>query len=170
MKSSDDTFDWSLKPLVIFFKFFGFPLNFSNSRPTNQPKIRILKIAVPIVFGLCLVTANLVVNGPRGIEIFRLKFMEDVKNFDSPYVYFKTNPFGIVKLVKIISEMIFFCYVPFIHVTFIASILFDRNWKKLVGIFKEIQNEMKLSEEFYRNCRRKCYMALFLLALVSADD
>ena len=93
--------------------------------------------------------------------------MEEVQNYESPYTYFKFHTYGLIKLVRVISEMILFCYVPFIHVIFIFSVLFDPNWKKLIGILEKIQTEMKLDEEFHRACRRQCFMAHFLLIVVS---
>ena len=156
-------FNQSFKPILVCLKFVGIPLNFYN----KQQKSRKVFIAVPIILGCCLVLSNLFLNGPRGIELQRLDWMKDIRNFESPREYFKTNPFGIIKLVKIISDMIFFCYVPFIYLVFIGTIVFDPNWSKMILILQKIHREMKLSLEYYYKCRRLCYITLFLFLAVS---
>ena len=153
-------FQWSLKPLTVCMKFVGIPLSFSRSPKSKSS-------AKCIVIFLAIVTANLTINGPRGVEIVQLDFMNNVQNFDSPFLYFKENPQGLIKLVKVISEMIFFCYVPIIHVAFLVTVLFDPNWKKLIGLLEKIQTEMKLDEKFHQKCRRQCYLALFQLLMAS---
>ena len=158
MKEKD--FSWSLKPLTTFLQFAGIPLTFSS---TNKKKLTI----IALFFLLAIVSANLFFNGPRGIEISRFQFLERRDDYESSFTYLKENQFAIVKLVGIIADMAFFCYVPFIHVSFVAMILFDPNWKKLIGLLDKIQREMKLDEEFYRKCRRICMVSLFQLAVVS---
>ena len=161
-------FNSSLKPLSTFFQFVGIPLNWFAKKKKKKPTVKILTFIILVA----IVTANLFFNGPRGIEIGRFKFMEkiyteEVRYKDSPFLYLKFNPFGIVKLVGIIADMAFFCYVPFIHVAFVAMILLNPNWKKLIGLLDKIQREMKLDEEFHRKCRQICFVALFQLAIVS---
>ena len=159
-------FNSNLNPLSTCLELVGIPLN-SFTKKNRE------KCAGKVVFLLvAIVSANLFINGPRGLEIDRLKFLEkiyadDAPFNDSPYLYLKLNPFAIVKLVKIIAEMIFFCYVPFIHFTFVAMIFFDPNWKKLIGLLDKIQREMKLNDEFHCKCSRICLAALFQLVIVS---
>ena len=157
-------FEWSLQPLSVCLKFVGIPIRFSNkSKPTTS---RFMIVSLVTILGCCIIAANVIINGPRGIEVVRLKWMENIQNYQSPFLYFKENPFGIIKLVKIIYDMIFFCYVPFIHATFLISILFDGSWKKLILILEKINREMKLSEEFHRNCRKQCLMVLFVYIIL----
>ena len=159
-------FDWSLYPLSVCLLFVGFPLKWSAKK---QKKLT----GISLVLLVAIVSANLLINGPRGIEMGRFKFMEKIhengiRQFkDSPFLFLKYNPFAIVKLVGIIADMAFFCYVPFVHVTFFAMILLNPNWKKLIGLLEKIQRDMKLDEEFHRKCRRMCVVALFHLATVS---
>ena len=155
-------FDWSLKPLMTSLNFLGIPMNFTKNG--DSPKIITLFVAI---FGCCIVGANFFLNGQRGIEIDQLDFMKEVYNFESPFLYFEKNPHGLIKLVKLISEMIFFCYVPFIHAIFMLTVLFDANFKKLIGLLEKIQRKMKLDEEFHRKCRRHCFAALISLSIVS---
>ena len=154
-------FQWSLNPLVISMNGVGFFLNFSEKPLSRKTR------AMIFLLGCCIILANFIINGPRGIEISNLEWMEDVKNYESPFAYFKKNPFGIVRLVRNISDMIFFCYVPFIHVVFILTVLFDCNWKKLIFFLEKIQRKMKLDEEFHRRVRRHCFAALISLFFVS---
>ena len=156
-------FNWSLKPLSTFLQFVGIPLNWSTKKKKKNFIVKIFTIAVLVA----IVSANLFVNGPRGIEISRFKFMEERDRYDSSFTYLREKQFAIVKLMTIISDMAFFCYVPFIHVTFVAMIHFDPNWKKLIGLLNKIQKEMKLDDQFHRKCRRICFAALFQLAIVS---
>ena len=122
------------------------------------------------IFGCCIVGANFILNGQRGIEMDQLDFMKEVYNFDSPFLYFQKNPHGLIRLVKIISEMILFCYVPFIHVIFIGTVLFDPKRKKLIDLLEKIQRKVKLDEEFHRNCRRHCIAALMSLLIVNKNQ
>ena len=155
-------FSLSLKPLTICLNFFGIPFNFAR----NGASSKMVAILVSIL-GCCIIGANYVLNGQRGLEIDQLEFMKEVKEFDSPFLYFKEHMYGLIKLVKLISEMIFFCYVPFIHVTFMLTVLFDPNWKKLISLLEKIQREIKLDEEFHKKVRRHCFIALISLFLVS---
>ena len=162
MDNNIKSFDWSLKPLTIFLKFLGIPLNFTKEGASHK----IVAIFVSF-FGLCIIGSNFAFNSQRGIEIDQLDFMKEVQNFESPFLYFKKNPHGLIKLVKLISEMIFFCYVPFIHAVFILVVLLDPNWKKLIGLLEKVQKKMKLDEEFHRKCRRHCFAAFISLFVVS---
>ena len=161
-KKKMNNFDFSLKPLTICLKFLGIPLNFTK----KGTSAKIIAILVSL-FGCCIIGANFDLNSQRGIEIDQLDFMKKVQEFDSPYLYFEKNSFGLIKLIKTISEMIFFCYVPFIHAVFIVTILFDPNWKKLIGLLEKIQREIKLDKEFHRKCQRHCFAALISLSIVS---
>ena len=158
-----NNFDWSLQPLTLCLKFLGIPLNFTKKG--TSPNIVAILVSI---FGFCIIGANFF-NGQRGIEIDQLEFMKKVHEFDSPFLYFKKNMYGLIKLVKLISEMIFFCYIPFIHFVFILTVLFDPNWKKLIGLLKKIQRKMKLDAEFHRKCRRHCFAALIFLSVVSKN-
>ena len=165
MASSDEKikkFQWSLKPLIIFLKCVGISLNISDENLHG-------KVFVPIIvslLGFCIILANLYLNGPRGIEYGSLEWMKDIQNYESVFIYFYFNSFAIVKLVKIISNIIFFCYVPLIHFTFILSVLWQSNWSELKSLLRKIQNKMKLNEEFHRKLRWQCFTALLLLFLV----
>ena len=150
-------FGWSLKPLVVCLKFVGIPTNFSNANKSSTKFVLIF---------LVIVIANVVINCPRGVDARQLDFMKEVLNFDSPFLYFRANPQGLILLVTAIAEIIFFCYVPVIHVAFLLTVLFDPNWKKIVGLLEKIQLEMKLSEEFHKKCRLQCNFALVQLFLV----
>ena len=150
-------FQWSLKPLTVGLIFVGIPLNVLLTKRSK------LFSSIVALLGSVIVSSNFFFNGSRGIEMAQLKFMEDTKLFESSFVYFRFNSFGLIKLVKVISEMIFFCYVPIIHIAFMLSVLFDPNWKKLISLLDKIQMEMKLDEEFHGKCRRQCFMILFML-------
>ena len=159
-KMNRNEFQWSLKPLSTCLKFVGVPLNFSSTK-INAGSVKFVVIFVVIVM------ANLSINGPRGVEVIQLDFMKQVRNFDSPHLYFKANPFGLIKLVRVISGMIFFCYVPVIHFAFMTTVLCHPSWKKLIVLLEKIQMEMKLDEKFHKKCRRQCYLALVYLLVVS---
>ena len=152
-------FQWSLKPLTSCLQFFGIPLNVSG-----RPR-RTFRIFVTLL-GFCIILINLIINGPRGFEPGSLKWMESIQDFDSPYTYFKANSFGLIRLVKIVSQAFLFCYVPFLHLVFVCMILFGSNWAELIVILQKIQQTMKLNEEFHRKLFKKCIATLCLLAVV----
>ena len=156
--ASHNQFQWSLQPLIICANVLGIPINVSRSNKR-------IVLLVTLV-GCGIIASNLVLNGPRGIDVSRLDWMQDVAKFNNPWAYFKVNPFGIIKLVKIISEMIFFCYVPVLHLTLTAMFLRSHQWKKFVVFLDTIQREMKLSQEFHRKCRMRCFLGVFYLILV----
>ena len=160
MNSKVKQFDWSFKPLTLFLKFLGIPLNFSSN--SNRKTT----ICVSLL-GCFIILANLVLNGPRGLEIKRFQWMQEISKFESPFLYFKAHPYGVIKLVKIMSDMIFFSYVPTIHIIFsMSAVLWSRNWTELILMLSTIQQKLKLSKEFYRKCHRQCIFAMFLLTLV----
>ena len=147
-------FDWSLSPLSICLQFSGIPLNWSTKKNRWPKKL------FPFCLILAIIVTNVIINGPRGIEISRFKFMEVVYDdkFESPFVYLKENPFAIVKLVTIIADMAFFCYVPFIHVTFVAMVLFDPSWKRMIETLDKIQRVVSLNEEFYKKMPENVFL------------
>ena len=148
-------------------QFVGIPLDWSTKKKKKK------RLLIALIILVVIVSINLFINGPRGIEIDRFKFMEKIYDEntdefkDSGFLYLKFNRFGIVKLVTIIAEIFFFCYVPFVHVTFVAMVLFDPNCKKLIGLLDKIQREMKLDEEFFRKCRKMCFFAVLQICIVS---
>ena len=127
------TFYWSLKPLTFCLGFVGIPINFSDKK--LRRKVIILLIAFSIIL------ANLIFNGPRVFEPGCLKWMEDIEKFESPYTYFKTNSFGIVKLVKIISNMLS-TFTLFDHCRCISYGWGESNWSNIKNIFSFLINEM----------------------------
>ena len=161
MADNNQHFQWSFKPLVFSLRLVGIPFNVSDDRKPY----RTVLILVPL-FGFGIILANLLINGPRGFESGSLKWMNDIQNFNSSYTYLKINSFGIVKLVKIISNNIFFCYVPFLHLTFVLMLLFGRNWDELMFTLHKIEEKMKLNKEFYSKLHKRCIGALFLLIVV----
>ena len=92
-----ENFSWSLNPLSTCLQFAGIPLKWSTKKE-NKSTIKAL------IFLVAIVTANFVINGPRGIEISRFEFMEEREFHSSSFTYLKLYPFAIVKLVGIIAD------------------------------------------------------------------
>ena len=153
-------FSWSFKPLVYFIRAVaGVPLHFSK-------KASNLTILILIFIGCCIFILNLIINGPRGIDIFKFDYMEAKEQYDSPYHYFHDYPDAILQLVIDISSILYFITVPLIDITFLVIVAWNRKWNRLVSTLKKIQDELKLDAVFHGNCRRVCVIAILLLFLV----
>ena len=155
-------FQSSFSPLTVSLRIFGIPFSIPNSTNKSSHKIIILVA----LLGCCIIVGNGVFNGPRGIDVGRLNWMKMIQKYESPYAYFKDYPFGLIALVKVISDMVFFLYVPIIHLTFIIMVLWSTRWKGMALLFEEILEKFELNEGFYRKCRKLCFSALFLLTMV----
>ena len=164
MENSDEGichFQWSFQPLTFCLKFLGIPFNFSDKKTPRKALV-----FVPLLC-CCIILANFIINSPRVFEPGCLNWMKEIDNFESPFTYFKANPFGIIRLLKLISNMIFFCYVPFLHLTFVIMVLFGNDWgENMMFILQKIQQYIKPSKEFHRKLRKRCFVAMLLLAVV----
>ena len=159
---SKSSFFWSLKPLLFFAKVFvGVPLDFSHFSKT-PPKIR----QFLFIFGYLILMWNLLINGPRGINIANFAWMDKRKNYRSPFIFFKDNSDALLQFVVDSTTIIFFTTVPLIQFIFLTTITWSRKWADLISTLKVIANEMKLSKSFYRKCRTSSLIALFVLLLV----
>ena len=157
------SFAWSLKPLDFITRaFVGIPLNFYNH------KICIRSRLCCFLFGCFIFLVNLIINGPRGINVAKFDWMEKRKEYRSPYIFFKDHPDALLQFVIDTTSITFFVTVSLIHLVFLMGTILWNNsrWQDLVGILKEIQIKMNLSEGFYRKCRRRCMVALAVFILV----
>ena len=61
------------------------------------------------------------------------------------------------------SQVFLVCGIHFAF--FVLALMMTNKWKSLWCTLMTIQQEMELSELFYRKCRRRCFVALALLVL-----
>ena len=164
MESKNETkFQWSLKPLLFVSKCVGLPLrwpSFSRNRPSFVAAIHLLLILI-----VCLIVlgANAFINRKRLIDFTDLKErLENISAFESPFVYFKANPHGLIVLINEMLDKFFFAAVPFIHLIFLITIAMTRNWTGLLNILEK----MKLDAQLHRKCRKHCIAATLVLLMV----
>ena len=156
-------FEWSLKPLAFCTKIFvGYPFRISNKNTSKT----IFRSLIIYLLGFVIFVSNLLINGPRGINVNNFNWMRKRLDYTSPYIFFREFPDAMLQFVVDATTIIFFVTVPTIHFIFIITVTFSQKWTDLLSVLQEIQNEMKLDEEFHRKCRRYCIFALLLLFLV----
>ena len=154
-------FDWSFKLLSYFTRFcIGIKVDVSNRSATRTRPFFYL-------IGCFILLTHLSINGPRGIDMEKFKWMEKTKEYENGWQYFSAHPDGIIQFVNDSTKVIFFIAVPLVHLIFLATILLSKRWLTLTAALQKIEKEMKLSKTFYQKCRTHCYLSLFLLALVS---
>ena len=159
-----NTFKWSLKPLLIITKFTaGIPLHFT---PAHSKKSIAIRLMVTLI-GFLISFSNLLINGPRGINKGKFSWMNVIQNYESPYLLFKENPELMLEFVIDVTSICFFIAVPLIQFVFFMTVVWSKNWTRLVSSIKIIQKEMNLSKQFYKKCRTRCLVAILILILVN---
>ena len=151
-------FEWSLKPLDFITKFsVGFTFNVSNN---THVSIRLILFA----FGCFIILMNLLINGPRGLNINSFEWVEEIQNNERPL--FSFFPDALLQCVVDVTTTTFWVSISLIHIIFLTTVLFSRKWTDLMQSLVEIENEMQFSEEFYVKCRKHYTMALVIFLLV----
>ena len=156
------SFAWSFKPLTILTRFIvGISLDFKQSKRLKGMGFIVL------LFGVFILTFNILVNAQRGIELKKFSKMKtNVQNFESPFLFFKEHPDALLQFVVDCTTIMFWVAIPLIQLVFFFTILFTRKWKILTLVLKKIKTRMELSVKIFRSCRKSCMAAIFLLALV----
>ena len=164
-----NSFGWSLNPLEWVTRLaVGTSINvfhtkcFSSARNIYWSPI---SLGFILLFGCSIIIANLVINGPRGINIFNFDWMKRIQNYDSPFLYFKDEPDAILQFVMDVTSICFFIALPLIQFIYLWTSR-SSNWTRLILSLKMIKNEMKLSNQLYQKCRNKCIISILLLILV----
>ena len=154
------SFGWSLKPTELMARFaIGAPIEFieKSFKPVDL---------ISFLLGFFIFLANLLINGPRTINASNFDWMENIKYFESPFLYFKDYPDTILQLVMDVTSICFFVAVPLIHFIFLITILWSPEWKDLLSKLQIIQQEMKLSKKFHKIGRQRSTVALLIGILV----
>lgn len=153
-------FKWSLKPFLIVSNALGTPLDLS--------KFSYRKRTLTLFLSVFILGWNLATNGPGMLNFEKLKKqLHFDEMFESPYIYMKAHPDGLITLTKRLMSAILFCYSPVVHVTFLVKLLFTRQWNHIWKILEHVENQMKLDGEFYRRCRKYCLLPILFLILAS---
>ena len=127
---------WSLKPTELIARFaVGAPIEFNGK--TFKPNYLIF-----LIFGLFNFLSNLLINGPRTINVSNFDWMKETQKYDSPFLYFKKRPDAILQLVMDVTSICFFVAIPLIHLIFLITILWSYNWKHLIFQLRSIHHEM----------------------------
>ena len=157
------SFDWSLAPLKWVTRFtVGASIDFVNEK--KRPSISTRLIFV--LLGCFALFSNLLINGPRGINISNFDWMTRIQNFESPYLYFKEDPDALLQFVLDVTSICFFVAIPLMQIIFLASALFGNDSNQSIHNLMLIQKHFKLSSKFYQKSRNLCIVALLVLFLV----
>ena len=156
-------FEWSLKPLEIITRFFvGVTLNFSN---TTSVSVRLILL----VFGCFIIISNFLVNGPRSLKINSFEWMEEIQNFESPYLFFPEFPDALLQFVVDVTFTMLWATISLIHIIFLLMVTMSEKWTFLIQSLKEIENsDMQFGKVFYRKCRKHYFIAIVVFILVSS--
>ena len=123
---------------------------------------------IVLLFGVFILTFNILVNAQRGIELKKFSKMKtNVQNFESPFLFFKEHPDALLQFVVDCTTIMFWVAIPLIQLIFFITIMMSQKWQDLVKNLRKVEKEMKLSSLVFRNCHKGCISALFLLILVS---
>ena len=147
-----------LKLLLYVTKIAGIPIYL-----TKTPKISSVFVSI---LGIFIFGSNIVINGPRGINLNNFKWMKKIQHFDSPMEFFKKEPDAMLQFVVDSTTICFFITGSVIHIIFIGTILLSQKWKNLAHGLKAIQKEMNLSEALFRNFQKLCMLHCSVLILV----
>lgn len=164
--------DWSLKPLIIMMKYIGgINLTMHNSKVTKLNKVGLMKNILFIALAAFVIVSNTKINGSRILTHVHdglLGTSSDVKiEFDSPFQNFFKDPQLVTKFVVSYAAISEFYYVPAIHCMFLVIVLLSSNWRELIKTFHDIDCRLKLTERFYRKCRRLGSFLMMILVLVN---
>ena len=155
-------FQWSLKPLTLITRVaVGVPIYFNTNRIASKKSVGVYLLIIFI--GIFIFLTNVLINGPRRINKEIFYWMIWIQNYDSPFTCFREIPDALLQFVVDVTFIMFFIVVPLMQFVFLFTVFWSRQWSDLVYILKRIENEMKLSEKFYRKCRNQCIIALLLI-------
>lgn len=148
-----NSFEWSLKPIILWMSISGIRLNSTKSR---------INRAVFLAIGCLVLLVNFLTNG------FSLYYFLSLLTGD----YASRPAFGIAGNASGAS----LANMGMKHSFFVSLVLGDHliffivsltTWKKLWALMIEIQERMKLPGSFYRRCRYVSLIGLIFLLLVA---
>ena len=153
-----NSFEWSLKPLQWVTRIaVGVPMiDYAKKRSLSA-------ILFTFFLGLCIFLCNILINGPRAINVSNFDWMKKNQEFDSPFSYFNYQPDAVVQLVADDTTICFFIAMPLIQTLFLVMTFCSNGF---ISTLLLIQEKMKLSCQFYQKCRKRCITTIFILILV----
>lgn len=144
-------FEWSLKPILLWMKLLGIKLD-TSTQTSYWVYLMILITSCSVLLHNSLVNfVSLITNFSIfwGVKFSATSKVDLIYNSSARLV-----------------DLIFLVGIP------VAFTFFTRmcgHWKNLWENLVQIQEEMNLSLHFHQRCRKHCYLALFLLALVNPN-
>ena len=160
-EEKNDSFEWSLKPLELI------------TRVSVGSAVFIKKIIssvaqrwICLLFGCIILLANILINGPRVIDISKFHSFEEIEKFDGWTAYFDKHPDGLIQFVLDISSMSIFAATFLIPIIFLVTALFSNTWSQLILTLSFIEIEMNLGAQFHKKIRNCCIFVFIILILV----
>lgn len=163
-------FRWSLLPLVIFMKVFGMKLD-DHSEEKRLPIKKIISCLNQIV-GFAILVSNLYINFMSMKHDLQIK-SELFINEDR----IKFNLFGLQDgEIEMHAKFSFFyiegpLFEHFVqvalvsgnHFFFFLALLLTDKWYNVYCLLIEIQQKLRLNNDFHRECRNRCLQAICLV-------
>lgn len=154
-----NSFATSLKPILVLMNIFGVRLD-SNERDAGKGLCRTR--CIPAALGSVFLILNV------SFSAFSV-FHEMSEHF--PIIIFLVlemnhEQFSRIELADLISNLYRHFLVSSVPIIFTFHLHLTGQWKDLWATLKLIQEEMKLTEKFYRQCRLHCCCAILLLIAV----
>ena len=153
---------FSLKPLIIFTKLFGYNLNSISAR---HEKSIVARWILPSLAWLFLFT-NCAVNFLSAASLIPKKF----NNIMDMAINTQMEQFCRIELAHLISFVFRLFETSGVPAIFTIHLYLTGRWTQLWSILDKIEEEMgTLPAKFNRKCRKRCYLAFALLILVIID-
>ncbi len=153
------SFEWSLKPIVIFMKLLGVQVNVS-------PDISKINKLFMVLLGFIILAVNSALNGASFYFHFNKcsGALEPFNNYTKTYNASLLSPFIVVTLGTHFSDVL---KVIGTQAALYLIFIFSNRWSDVWNSLLFIQKEINLPDSYYQKLRKHCYLIFFVLVLVS---
>lgn len=157
-------FQWSLRPITVLLMMFGFRLDFHCRRATSCVAnsvilfLFVLHMFFSLIFNILKLYSYQDTVGDIADLVHALKHTMNPDMGDGVSRILVRDP------VDLVSGVV--CAIG-VETIFTIHVFVTDKCKYLWCNLLKIQEELKLTDNFFKKCRTRCYYALFLLLLVS---
>ena len=146
----------NLKPAIILATLLGINLDTSKQKSVGLQQ-RIYRLAITL-----LGFTNIIINFVRVVETVQHWIKEEITTEDFPSKMHLLFLIG-----KCISEVGPSVLQMAVQLSLFIHVNFTKKWQKIWSDLKNIQEEFQLDECFYRRVRKRSYIGLLILFVVS---
>lgn len=153
----------NFKPFVFLSKLFGLPLD----KDWSICGLRYSKWILPIYCSLSLIV-DLLINGVMARSVLEKKWKNILLGFNESHGY--EENYARAELAILTNSLSRYFLLAILPAIFSIHVYLTGNWNTLWLNLLKIQEDMKLSANFMKKFKWRCYSALVLLALVSESS